>query len=124
DAEWVCWAGEAVAGASLVGQDEGADGRAVFVLAGVEDRRDRDPVLAEDRRAGDRLAEPACADEGDVVLALGAEDLPDLAEQPVDRVADAPLAELAEVRKVTADLRRVDVRVVGDLLRRDAVLAP
>ena len=37
----------------------------------------------------------------------------------LDRVADAALAELAEVREVAADLRRVDVRVLGDLLRRD-----
>ena len=41
----------------------------------------------------------------------------------VDVVADAALAELAEPREVAADLRRVDVRVVGDLLRGDAVLA-
>ena len=44
-------------------------------------------------------------------------------EQRVDRVADAALAELAEVREVAPDLRRVDVRVVGDLLRGDALLA-
>src|SRR5207253_8155462 len=86
-------------------------------------RRDRDPVLAEDGRAGYRLSETAGADERDVVLALGAQDLADLAEEAVDRVADAALAELAEVREVAADLRRVDVRVVRDLLRGDPVLA-
>src|SRR5262249_19518946 len=89
----------------------------------LEDGRDRDPVLGEDLRAGDRLPEPPGADERDVVLPLGTEDLADLAEQPVDRVADAPLAELAEIRQVAPDLRRVDVRVVGDLLRGDPVLA-
>src|SRR5579884_2512181 len=62
-------------------------------------------------------------DERAVVLPLRAQDAPDLDEQRLDRVADAALAELAEVREVAADLRRVDVRVVGDLLRGDAVLA-
>ena len=54
---------------------------------------------------------------------LGAEDLADLAEQRVDVVADPALAELAEAGEVAADLRRVDVRVVGELLGRDRVLA-
>ena len=89
----------------------------------VEDRRDRDAVLREDRRRGDRPAEAARADQRDVVLPLGAQDLADLGEERVDRVADAALAELPEGREVAADLRRVDVRVLGDLLRRDPVLA-
>ena len=80
-------------------------------------------MLREDRRAGDRLTEPARADESDIVLALRAQDLADLGEQRVDRVADTALAELAEVREIAPDLRRVDVRVVGDLLRGDALLA-
>ena len=67
--------------------------------------------------------EPAGADEGDVVLALRAQDLADLVQQRVDRVADAALAELAETREITPDLRGVDVRVLGDLLRGDPVLA-
>src|SRR5205814_8818100 len=75
------------------------------------------------RRAADRLAGPPRPDEGDVVLALRAQDLADLAEQGVDVVADAPLAELPERGQVAPDLRRVDVRVVGDLLGRDPVLA-
>ena len=57
-------------------------------LVGVEDGRDVDPVLGEDRRAGDRLPEAAGADQGDVVLALRPEDLADLRQQRVDRVAD------------------------------------
>jgi hypothetical protein len=80
-------------------------------------------VLGKDRRAGDRLTQPPGADERDVVLALRAEDLPDLAEQRVDVVADASLAELPERREVAADLGRVDVRVVGDLLGGDPLLA-
>ena len=59
----------------------------------VEDGGDRDAVLGEDRRARDRASEAARADERDVVLALRAQDLADLAEQRVDVVADAALAE-------------------------------
>src|SRR6266536_1201555 len=46
-----------------------------------------------------------------------------IGEQRVDVVADAALAELAEGREVAPNLRRVDVRVVRDLLRGDSVLA-
>src|SRR5262249_57028804 len=65
----------------------------------------------------------AGTDERDVVLALRAQDLPDRVEQELDRVTHPALAELAEVGQVAADLRRVDVRVLGDLLRRDPRLA-
>ena len=57
--------------------------------------------------------------ERDVVLARGAQDAADLGDQRIDVVADAALAELAERREVAPDLRRVDVRVLGDVLRRD-----
>src|SRR5581483_478219 len=83
----------------------------------VEDGGDVDPVLGEDRGARDRLAEPAGADERDVVLTLRPQDLPDLVEKAVDVVADPSLAELPERREIAPDLRRIDVRVVRDLLR-------
>ena len=89
----------------------------------VEDRRDVDAVLGEDRRARDRLAQAPGADERDVVLPLRAEDPPDLAQQAVDAVADPALAELPERREVAPNLGRVDVGVVGDLLGGDALLA-
>jgi hypothetical protein len=69
--------------------------------------------------SGDRLAEVAGAEEGDVVLTGGAQDLADLRHQRVDVVADPPLAELAEAREVAADLGRIDVRVVRQFLRGD-----
>ena len=97
-----------------------ADGAPHLLGIGVDDRRDVDPVLGEDRRADDRLAEPPGPDEQDVVLALRPEDLADLAEQAVDVVAHSALAELPERGQVAADLGRVDVRVVRDLLRGDA----
>src|SRR5439155_26011504 len=90
---------------------------------GVDDRRNVDPVLREDRRADDRLTEPPRSHEQDVVLSLGAQDLPDLPQQAVDVVAHPALAELPEPGEVTTDLRRVRVRVVRDLLRGDPALA-
>ena len=44
-------------------------------------------------------------------------------DQRVDVVADAALAELAEAGEVAADLGRVDVRVLGELLRGDRLAA-
>src|SRR4051812_11909638 len=76
-------------------------------------------MLREDRRARNRLAESAGADQRDVVLPLGPEDLADLPEQRIDVVADPSLAELAERGEVAPDLRRVDVRVLRDVLGRD-----
>src|SRR5918999_678614 len=67
--------------------------------------------------------EVAGAEQRDVVLAAGAQDLADLRDQRVDVVADPALAELAEARQVAADLRRVHVRVLGQLLRGDRLLA-
>jgi len=69
------------------------------------------------------LPEAARSDQRDVVLALRAEDLADLPEQRVDGVADPTLPELPERGEITPDLSRVDVRVVGDLLRGDALLS-
>ena len=45
------------------------------------------------------------------------------ADQRVDVVADAALAELAEAGEVAADLGRVDVRVLGEFLRGDRLAA-
>ena len=63
------------------------------------------------------------AEQRDVVLTGGVEDLADLRDERVDVVADAALAELAETGQVTADLGRVDVRVIGEFLRGDRLLA-
>ena len=89
----------------------------------VEHRDDPEAVVGEDVGAGDRLAEVAGAEQGDVVLAGGAQDLADLGDERLDVVADAALAELAEAGEVAADLGRVDVRVLGELLRGDRLPA-
>ena len=100
--------------ADLLADDGGLD---------VEHGDDLEAVVGEDVGAGDRLAELAGAEEGDVVLARGAQDLADLGDQRLDVVADAALAELAEAGEVAADLGRVDVRVLGEFLRGDRVAA-
>ena len=90
---------------------------------GVEDRHHAEAVVGEDVRRGDRAAEVAGAEQRDVVLPAGAQDLADLRDQRVDVVADAALAELAEARQVAPDLGRVHVRVLGQLLAGDRLLA-
>jgi hypothetical protein len=80
-------------------------------------------MVGEDVRARDRLPEVAGAEQGDVVLAGGMEDLADLIDQRVDPIAHAALAELAEPREVAANLGRVDVGVLGELLGGDRLLA-
>ena len=80
-------------------------------------------MVGEDVGGGDRLAEVAGAEEGDVVLARGPEDLADLGDERIDVVADPALAELAEAREVAADLGRVDVRPGGEVLRGDRLPA-
>jgi hypothetical protein len=106
----------------VAGDGRPADRFAALPGIAVERRRDVEPVIGEDRRAGNRLSQPARAEERDVVLALRPQDLPDLGDEAVDVVADAPLAELAEGGEVAADLRRVDVGLLADFLGGDALL--
>ena len=68
---------------------------------------------------GEREAEVAGAHDRDAQLAIEAENLPQVALQIVDVVADAADAELAEVREVLANLRGVQVELLGERLRRD-----
>jgi hypothetical protein len=62
-------------------------------------------------------------EQGDVVLPRGPQDLANLRDERLDVVAHPPLAELAEARQVTPYLGGVDVRVVGEFLRGDRLLA-
>ena len=64
---------------TVVADDRVTDGLADLALIGVEGGGDVEAVVGEDRRARDRLAEAAGAEERDVVLALRPEDLADLA---------------------------------------------
>ena len=80
-------------------------------------------MIGEDVGLGDRLAQPAAAHEDDVVLTSRAQDPADLADQGVDAVAHSALAEGAEPRQIAADLRRIDVGVLADLMRGDRAAA-
>ena len=52
-------------------------------------------------------------------VAVETEDLPQVPPQLLDVVPDAAHAELAEVRQVLANLRRVQVELLGQRLRRN-----
>ena len=80
---------------------------------------DLEAFLAEARVVGEREAEVAGADDGDAQLAIETEDLPQVPLQIADVVADAAHAELAEVGEILADLRGVQVKLLGQRLRRD-----
>ena len=80
---------------------------------------DLEAFLAEARIVGERQPEIAGAHDRDAQLAVEAEDLPQMPLQIADVVADAADAELAEIREVLADLRGVQMELLGERLRRD-----
>src|SRR6185503_7443440 len=102
----------------------GHDGHALDVppdLRGivVEDDRNAEPLAAEAlvmEQGGAQVAEPH---ERHRPLAVEAENPLELGLEPGHVVADAPHAELAEIREVLAHLRGVQVEAFGELLRRD-----
>ena len=72
---------------------------------------------------GQRETEVAGAHDGDAQVAIEAENLPQMPAQILDVVADAADAELAEIREVLADLRGVEVELLGERLRGDRLHA-
>ena len=85
----------------------------------VEQRHDLEALLTEAGIVGEREAEVAGADDRDAQLAIEAEDLAQVTLEIADVVADAADAELAEVGEVLANLRRVQVELLGERLGRD-----
>src|SRR5439155_14066987 len=85
----------------------------------VEQRGDLEAFLPEAGIVGQRQTEIARADDGDTQLASEAENLSKMPLEIADVVADAADAELAEIREVLPDLRRVEVKLLGEGLRRD-----
>src|SRR6185503_20984985 len=73
-----------------------------LLLERVEERRDLEAFLAEPGIVGEGEAEIAGTHDGDPQLPIEAEDLPQVALQIADVVADAADAELAEVGEVLA----------------------
>src|SRR6185295_18002175 len=70
----------------------------------VEQRRDLEAFLAEPGIVGEREPEIAGAHDRDAQLAVETENLPEMALEIADVVADAADAELAEVGEVLANL--------------------
>ena len=93
--------------------------RPILSLQRVEQRDDLEPVVAEPAVVGERQAEVAGADDRDADAAVEPEDLPQVAPQLLDVVADAADAELAEIGQVLPDLRGVQVELLGQRLRGD-----
>ena len=93
--------------------------------AGVEDGGEAESLGVEALVGHEGAAEVAGADEQDVPDLVGAEDALDLGDEVVDAVADAGVAELAEVGEVLADLGIGEVEGFAELLGGDgsAVLA-
>ena len=92
-----------------------------LLARGVEQRHDIEAVLAEAGIVGQRQPEVAGADDDDLDAAVQPEDLAQVALQILDVVADAANAELAEMREVLANLRRIELELRGQLLRRHRV---
>ena len=80
-----------------------------------------EPVVAEARVVGKRQAEVAGPHDDDLELPIEPENLAQVAAQILDVVADAAHAELAEVRQVLANLRGVEMELLGQAAGRDGV---
>ena len=94
-----------------------------FALSVSNSADDLEAFLTEPGIVGEREAEVAGAHDRHAQLAVEAEDLAEMPLQIADVVADAADAELAEVRQVLADLRGVQVELLGERLRRDGAHA-
>src|SRR5204863_1287435 len=90
----------------VVANLERADPGPHALAVNVEDGHDPEAVIGEDVRGRDRGAEMAGTKQGDVVLPRRAQDLADLADERLDAIAHAALAELPESTEIATDLGR------------------
>jgi hypothetical protein len=95
--------------------EAGADLRGV----GVDERRHREPAIAEAAVVREGLPEVADADDDDRPVLGETELATHLEQQVLDVVPDAASPVGAEVREVLAHLGRVDAGQLGQPLRRD-----
>src|SRR5687768_2323152 len=86
-------------------------------LGDVEHGDNLEAFALESRIVGERQAKVAGAHDGHAQLAIKAEDLAQVPLEILDVIANAPHAEFAEIRKVLADLRRVEMELFGQRLR-------
>ncbi len=100
-------------------QNPAARAPADLLLERVEQRDHLEPVLAEAGVIGKREAEVAGAHDRHTDVAIETEDLLQVPPQLLDVVPDAAYAELAEVRQVLPNLRRIQLELLGKRLRRN-----
>src|SRR3954470_18745363 len=85
-----------------------------LLVGRVEQRDDLEPFLAEPRIVGERQPEIAGTHDHHAKPAIEPEDLAQVTSQIGDVIADAAYAELAEVREVLANLRGVEMELLGE----------
>ncbi len=100
-------------------QNPAARAPADLLLERVEQRDHLEPVLAEAGVIGKREAEVAGTHDRHTDVAIETEDLLQVPPQLLDVVPDAAYAELAEVRQVLPNLRRIQLELLGKRLRRN-----
>src|SRR5688572_1016583 len=88
-----------------------------LLIGRVEERRDLEPFLAESRVVGQCESQVAGSHDRNPQVPIEPEDLPQVAAQVLDVVADTANAELAEVRQVLANLRGVELVPLRKRLR-------
>jgi len=99
--------------------DERAAGGADLGGIGVEDGGEAEAFFFEPFIGQECAAEVAGSDEEDVPGPICAEDLADLGDEVIDAVADARVAELAEVGEVFSDLGIGECEAFAELLAGD-----
>lgn len=89
---------------------------------GIKDGREAESLGMEASVGHEGAAEIAGTDEDDIPGFVGAEDMSDLADQLLDAVADAGMAELSEIGEILADLGIGEAEAFAQLLGRDGPL--
>ena len=85
-----------------------------LVAGGIEECGNLKPFVAESRVVCERKAKVTGAHDRDANGLLDAENLPQVASEFLDIVADASNAKLAKIGEILANLRRVEVELLGE----------
>jgi len=102
--------------ADVINGDAAARFVADFLVCRVEQGGNLEAFLTEAGVVGQRKAEVAGAHDGYPQMTVQPQNLTQMAAQILDVVTDAANAELAEIREVFADLRGVQVELLGERL--------
>src|SRR5262245_50044183 len=87
----------------------------------IEERRDLKPFLTESRIVRKGKPEVARPHDRHTQAPIESENLAEVTTQFLDVVADTSHTELTKVREVLANLRRVEMKLLGQRLRRDCL---